>query len=187
MTTLYIANCTQHDHTFSYRLVEERGVKTQMIRSGSQIAVAKDLTTPQINGIIEHDRKYGLCSIAEFERRKEFVPRIYSIDRQIPADVIQRCMDLNTGVLTTRGEKARQLAALAVNNAIESGLRESPANTTLDKLEMSVVEDKAGAVVDDGGPISAAPPVAEGHRVVRLPQGETPTPARGRGRPRRAA
>src|SRR6185503_14083071 len=97
--------------------------------------------------IISQHRVYGLASVAEFDRLKEFVPLIYSEGKPISADTIRRCMAMNNGVLVQRGRDMRQQAAVAANEAI------SEITPSIETLEMSVVEESRGGFTD-GDPMA---------------------------------
>ena len=169
---LYIANCTKQAYHLASRIPELTGVKITEIPIGGQMQIAGDLNKPQIEAIIDQHRIYGLASVAEFDRLKEFVPLIYSEGKPVSADTIRRCMAMNNGVLVQRGRDMLQQAAVAANEVI------SEITPSLETLEMSVIEESRGGFTDGD-------PMAEGVRVQREPG--QPKPARKGGRPRKAA
>lgn len=175
MTRLYVANCTVQVQGFNYRLVEVEKAFSRTIEIGGQVDLG-DLTDPQINGVIEQNRKYGLLGVEEIARMEGFTPLIFSTGRPVRADVMRRVISHNRTVLRARGEEARKAAAVVVNNQLSSA-------GPLELLEMSIVEEKAGKVVS-GVPDTPGAPVAEGIRIVSGAGGDAPQPPRRR---RRAA
>lgn len=169
---LYIANCTKQAYHLASRIPEMTGIKIAEIEIGGQRQIAGELNQPQINAIIDQHRIYGLASVEEFKRLKEFVPLIYSEGRPVSADIIRQVMALNNGVLVQRGRDMRQQAAVAANEAI------SEITPALERLEMSVVEESRGDLTEGD-------PMAEGVRVER--EAGQPKPVRKGGRPRKAA
>lgn len=176
---LYIANCTKQAYHLASRIPEMSGVKIIEIPIGGQMQIAGELSQPQIEAIIDQHRIYGLVSVDEFKRLKEFVPLVYSEGRPVTVDVIKQIMALNNGVLVQRGKDIRQQAAVATSAAISQNLEDiSPEAPSLETLEMSVVEETRGD-------LNEGDPMAEGVRVQREPG--QPKQARKAGRPRKAA
>lgn len=129
----------------------------QRIEAGSQIRIAGDLTTADVEAIVAHHAKYGMRTADEANRAKAFVGLCYSIDAPVKLDRMEIVLDLNRSVLIQRGVEARRQAAVATAEAVE---KELPPGT-LGALEMSVVEEKR-----DGREVTD-PNVAEGVRVDR--------------------
>jgi hypothetical protein len=177
MSKLFIGNATKQLMKFSYRTPESGGVRVQDIPIGGQVQLTGDLTTSEIDCIIDQHRKYGLISISEIDRSKAFSGLCYSIDRPISFANLQRAIAKNMDVLKDRGREIRKEAALVVNNGLEAELEETGLGG-LAKLEMSVVEE------DNPAHPSQGERFAEGLRVM---QGEETPPRRGPGRPRKAA
>lgn len=176
----FIANCTKQSYHLASRIPEMSGVKIFEIPIGGQMQIAGDLNQMQIEAIIDQHRMYGLASVAEFERVKEFVPLVYSEGKAVSADVIRRCMALNNGVLIQRGRDMRKQAAVATSESISQTLAElSNQSPELERLNMSVVEESRGDL-NEGDPMN------EGVRVEREPGQPAPVRNKG-GRPRKPA
>ena len=170
---LYIANATKQNFDFMYRMPEVSGIRVQTIPIGGQIQITGELSTLQVDSIIAQHAKYGMVSVDEIDRSRNFTGLCYSIDKQIPVAKIMTAVRLNTAVLQNRGKQMRQEAAVAENNRIERTLIENDIPGVLNKLEVSVVEEKDRA---DGEPM-----VAEGVRVTRNePENEQAPPRRRR-------
>ena len=153
---LYIANCTQQAQDFVYRTPEMPSARTQRIEIGSQTQISGDLSTPQIDAIIEQHRKYGLVRVEEIDRTKPFIGIRASIDKPVPIDKIREAVHHNNEVLQERGRQIRQEAAVVVNNSWEE-----QTGNQLSKLEMSFVEeDKPGRPAE----------ISDGVRVTRIDQ-----------------
>ena len=158
---LFFANCTNQIREINFRMVEEegRGFSTQPIPMARQEMIAnEDLSKPQIDYIINQQRRYGAVGVEDLDRvRKYYVPLIYSVDKPVPHDIWQAQMERNKGVKREEGSKLRKDAALATSH----GMREySP--QAADNLSISVEEEKTGTM-DHGGD----QPLAEGYRMTR--------------------
>ena len=163
MSNLYVANATRQTFEFTYRLPEVKGAKAQTIPIGGQVNIGSgQLRSADIDAILEHYRSYGLVSVTEAEKRTvPFSGLIYSTDKPVPIDRLQKTMTRRVDDLVDLGKKIRQEAAVAVNNAIESEMEEQRFESRLTNLEMTVQEEES-KVGDRTGPR-----ISEGVRVVR--------------------
>lgn len=117
---MYVANTTKQICGFHYRIDETRGARQQVIPPGRQIMLADmSLSQGHIDYILKQHQKYGMIPYEEASRTRGFIPRLFSIDKPVPAKVIEETMKRNTTVLIVRGRDARKLAAVQSNNAIE--------------------------------------------------------------------
>lgn len=156
---LFIANCTHQIQTVNYRLIEGkgRGFQTQHIGLGRQEQIAGELNKPQIDGLIGQLRVFGLHEIEDLPGVKHFVPIVCSVDKAVPAALMQELISHNTALLKQFGTKLRREAAIATSH----GMREfSP--MAADTVALSVEEEKPGTM-DHGG----EGPMAEGFRMNR--------------------
>jgi len=163
MPELYIGNVSKQIQMFAYRVPERQGVITQTIPIGGQIRVAPngvnvDLTSPEIESIINQHRMYGIRSADDLkESNSPFNGLIYSIGKAISVEKLQKAMRKKDDELKDFGAKIRQEAALAVNSQIEEQI-----GAPLRNLEMSFQEEEPrGGYSDD------LDHVAEGVRVTR--------------------
>jgi hypothetical protein len=83
MSRMYIANCSQHDQTFLYKVPESQATYLQDIRAGQQVVLARELTKPDIDAIVEHHARYGMIEAGNAGRTRMVAPLLYSVDRQI--------------------------------------------------------------------------------------------------------
>lgn len=133
---MFIANCTLQVQDFQYRLPEKDKLFKQSIPIGQQIRVSGDLTTKDIESIVEQHSPYGMVRADEIDRTKTFVGYCWS-EKRIDMARVQRAIEGNKLVLVERGKVIRQEAAIAVNNAVEN----EAGNDQLKSLEMTVQED----------------------------------------------
>lgn len=170
MSKLYIANPKTQAETFSYRVPDERvdpsrpshgvslsGVRTQDIPPGGYITLSGDLSTGQIDAIIDQHQKYGLYRIEDVSRRQpDYVSLLCTIDKPPSLSILEGVMRRNIELLHIRGREMRKLAAVSVNNRIETDMQESRMPGQLTKLEMEIVEQRT---------VSSDTPETEAQRV----------------------
>jgi hypothetical protein len=166
MPKLFVANVSKQIHQFAYRALERNGVIIQPIPIGGQITIAPngtntDLTTPEIDFILNQNRKYGLVSIEELDNSKDFRFNgiCFSIGKPLTTERLRRAMQRNEEVLEAMGREIRKEAAVAAHQRIEEEIGE-----TLPKgLRVSIEEQepRGGYNIDDHAP------VADGFHVTR--------------------
>jgi len=163
MPELFIGNVSKQIFQFAYRSLERQGVIVQTIPIGGQIRVSPngsrtDLTTPEIDAIVDQHRMYGMVPIEEIDHTKDpFSGLVYSIGKSMSAEKLLKAMRKKEEALKQFGQKMRQEAALAVNSQIEEQI-----GAPLRNLEMSFAEEEPrGGYGDD------ADHLAEGVRVTR--------------------
>jgi hypothetical protein len=136
---LYIANTTQQSMDLWYRTLEQRALRMQRIEIGSQIAISGELSTPDIEYIVQQHRPYGLVCVDEIDRTKPFIGMCYSIDAPIQIDKIQRALEHNEKVLVERGRQIRTEAAVSLHQNLEQ--QQNP-NFTLNATSTTFVEEQ---------------------------------------------
>ena len=120
---MYIANLTHQNIDFQYRLPEFKSPRAQQIPIGNQIQLSGELTTAQIDLIIQFHMKYGMVKFSEVSDFKGyFIPYCYRIDDPISAEVITEGVVQNRVFNSDLGRTQRIEAALAVNAQIEDRL-----------------------------------------------------------------
>lgn len=157
---MYVANTTKQNFDFSYRVLEETSLRTQMIPMGGQVALSDDLNQGQIDNIVKHHARYGMIRADEIDRARPFVGYCYSIDKPVSIATITKAMHHNTTVLMERGRHIRQEAAIAESGRIESALADAQAPVGLRNFEMAVIEEN-----NDGS--TGLDPISEGTIVDR--------------------
>lgn len=177
MPELYVGNVSKQIVQFAYRALERPGIVLQTIPIGGQIRVSPDgrridLTSTEIDFIVDQHRTYGLTSVDEFDKAGPFSCLCFQIGKPISAEKLRRAMDKRETGLGDFGKKLRQEAALAVNSQIEEQI-----GAPLRNLEMSFTEEEPrGGYSDDMDHIS------EGVRVTRLSEHGPPVADTGRRR-----
>jgi hypothetical protein len=163
MPELYIGNISKQIQQFCYRSLERPGVIQQPIPIGGQIRVAPngtktDLSTPEIDFILEQHYRYGIASVDEIDSKQNpFSGLCFSIGKVISPEKMRKAMLRKEEALQKFGAKVRQEAALAVNSQIEEQI-----GAPLRNLEMSFEEiEPRGGYADDADHLS------EGVRVTR--------------------
>lgn len=158
MSKLFIANPKAQAETFAYRVPDNdmpgqrdpnrtsSGVRTQHIPPGGCLPLSGDLTTAQIDAIVDQHEPYGLYWVADISKRQtSFVNLIATVDKPVSADVLESVMRANLGLLSDKGRKMRELAAVSVNNKIENDMTEARMPGELTSLEMEVVEQRTAS------------------------------------------
>jgi hypothetical protein len=147
---LFIANAKQQTESFTYRVPDGdpmRGMsvgspRTQPIPTGQQIQVAGDLTSAQIEAVVEQHRPYGLIDVSELNGIRTYAGLVFSIDKPVPDSRIMQLMGSNIGVLEEKGREMREMAAIATNQDIESNMADQQMPGRITNLEMEVVEER---------------------------------------------
>ena len=178
MPELYIGNVSKQIQMFAYRIPERQGVITQPIPIGAQIRVSPngyitDLSTPEIDAILNQHKAYGIVSVDELDSKgSPFRGLVYSIGKAITSEKMFKAMKRKEEELNKFGQKIRQEAALAVNSQIEQQI-----GRPLRELEMSFEEEEPR-----GGYNDELDHLAEGVKVTRTPKEGIPTIGLGRRR-----
>lgn len=163
MPELYIGNISKQIYQFAYRSLERPGVIYQTIPIGGQIRVSPngskaELTTPEIDYILDQHKTYGLIAIEELDSITSLTGLCYGIGKALTAEKLHRAMRKKEESLIESGRKIRKEAAVAVNSQIEDSI-----GGHLQQLEMSFTEEEPRAGFTDD-----TDHVAEGVRVTRL-------------------
>lgn len=163
MPHLFIGNVSKQIHMFAYRSLERPGIVTQPIPIGGQIRVSpmgsdKELTTPEIDYVIEQHTRYGMVKVEELDsNRHPFNGLCYSIGKPISVEKLRKAMKKAEDSLNVLGKQMRKEAALAVSSQIENQI-----GAPLKNFEMSFAEEEPrGGYTDDTDHL------AEGVRVTR--------------------
>lgn len=117
---LYIANTTKQRHIFSFRTLETGRLRQIPISHGSQMLVL-DGSSEEVDAVIQHHQIYGLVDATKIDQSKQFVGLCYSINKAVPASVIEKALRDNDEHLT-RNSHGRRQASVA---AMDSTLRDS--------------------------------------------------------------
>ncbi len=176
MPKLYVANVSSQVWEFTYRLPESPRHYTQTINIASQTQVPgtnRDIPQVVVDSILEQHQHHGLVSADEALRGAHFYGLVYSVDKPVPFEKLQRLVDRYRGILNTRGVEARKNAAIATNEYVEQMLFERQMPHQLTQLDVSVEEMSRPEGFE-------GPETSHGVTVVRG-KGDAPRPTRRRG------
>ncbi|WP_336194995.1 hypothetical protein [Hafnia paralvei] len=140
---LYIANTTKQRHIFSFRTLETGRLRQIPIAHGSQMLVL-DGSSEEVDAVIQHHQIYGLVDATKIDQSKQFVGLCYSVNKAVPASVIEKALRDNDEHLT-RNSHGRRQASVA---AMDSTLRDSGTGYNGD-MEFSVEQTKGREDNDD--------------------------------------
>lgn len=145
---LFIANTTKQRHIFTFRQLETGRLRQIPIEHGSQMQVM-DGSTEEVEAVIQHHQVYGLVDSTKIDQSQAFVGLCYSINKPVPASVIEKTIRDNDGHLTRGAHNLRQASIMA----LDSKLRES--GTGYDgEMEFSVEQAKGRDETDDSPTVS---------------------------------
>lgn len=146
---LFIANLTKQHQTFLYRVLEERvpggHSRHQEIAIGTQVMLPDDMSTEQINAIVDHHKLYGIKSVLEARKIKGFTGLVYSIEKPVQMNdegFIKEVLQENDDALTGRANERRETTAAAINSRMQDLGRETGAD--LQRTEVEQVEETTG-------------------------------------------
>ncbi|HGK7507605.1 TPA: hypothetical protein ACJ569_003565 [Kluyvera cryocrescens] len=145
---LYIANTTKQRHIFTFRVLESGRLRQIPINHGSQMMVHEG-STEELNAIISHHAVYGLVDASKIDQNKDFIGLCYSIDKPVPAKLIEKALRDNDNFLTRNAHNRRQASVAA----LDSSLRESGTGYSGD-MEISAEQTKGRDDTDDTPTVS---------------------------------
>jgi hypothetical protein len=154
MTILYIGNTTKQIRIFCYWPVEGTKLIAQEIKEGKQIVIAPhgsntDLSSPEIEAIINQHKMYGLIAADELDTyRGPYGGLIYSLGKEISVDTLQRGLNKYEKQQEALGKLMRQEAAVFANNTIEE--HGALNGYTIRDLEMSFTQEAPRIPSSDG-------------------------------------
>lgn len=116
---LYVANTTKQRHIFTFRQLETGLLRQIPINHGSQMMVL-DGSTDELNAVIQHHQVYGLVEASKIDQAGEFVGICYSIDKPVPASVIEKTIRDNDSHLTSAAHVSRQASLASLDQALSN-------------------------------------------------------------------
>ena len=147
---LFIANTTKQRHDFTYRKPETGRLVHHPINAGAQVVVL-DGTAAEIDVIIQQHARYGLIDATNIDQNRVHIGRCYSIDKPVPAQVIENAMRDNDGHLNREAHERRQASVVATSHSLneqDNGFRgelevsaEQRLNATDDRDETDFVDE----------------------------------------------
>lgn len=153
MPKLFIANTSKQNHHFAFRLPEWQGPKFDMIQVGGQIAVCsgQDLSQDQVDFIIKSHVPYGLRSVTEAAKEKDFVGLCYSIGKPVTLDSFGKVFEHNEDAMKERAAERRQETVAAVAESLRN------TGAPMQRAEVEIIEETRGG---------ATPSISEGVEIV---------------------
>lgn len=163
MPDLYIANTTKQPHVFCYRHPEgdptedakvgesrfnlgavafRPGFRRQEIKAGSQICI-RNLTTTQIDVIVQQYEIYGIRDARQMSRLKGFIGFSYSVGKPVPVDAMLATIESNDKALDEGAKERLVLEAAEVSNAVAKDLAQrtgKPVEEMRPNLEVTHME-----------------------------------------------
>lgn len=172
---LYIGNATRQIVRFQWRTLETQQLREQPIQPGTQVKLAGNYTTPEIDYIVRQHARYGLIAASDIDRTKQFHGLCYSIDKPITQAKLVYLFNANVSDLVKQGQATRRANAIAQAKMIEDALTQNGRSEQMLGLDLSVQQENED-------PNNDIAPVSEGTYVV--PRGQGPARA---GKPRARA
>lgn len=143
MTALFIANCTNQDHEFNFRMPGTGKLISLRIPKGRQEKILGDLSEEEVKGIVSQHEKYGLIHVDEAKKVQGFAGFCYS-DKVITTKSMQNLYDHNQEVLEEKGEEQRKQAAVVVQATVDTALGKTGQTTNaieVENVELHAPED----------------------------------------------
>lgn len=141
MTKLYVANLTDQDHIFIFKLPEKVGPPLRKVIPAKRQEMIPGVQSPvDCTAIIEHHSPYGMRAVEELGR-EGMVPLVYSIDKPVSSRVMDDQYARNKRVLFQRGEEQRKIAAVQTNRYMEDVIEQQqmpiglPSSTMIEIIE----------------------------------------------------
>lgn len=126
MTKLYVANTTKQRFTFTFRRPETNKLYHRFINPGSQELVFSDITAAELDAVIAHFAPYGMIDYRSIDQAKAFIGQCYSIDKPVPASVIEKALRDNDTHLDRAAVENRKAQIAAQSDFLsknETGFR----------------------------------------------------------------
>lgn len=137
---LFVANATSQNHEFHYRTPNADGnlvgqLRRKLIPAGGQEMVAEG-DNDVIRKIVDHHVAYGMVDFKDVDRTRGHVGLVYSVDKEIKAELIaNRFIDNGEALKKVSAEQRKLEAASLATSLQKKGLPVS-------KVEMTVTEMK---------------------------------------------
>jgi hypothetical protein len=116
---LYIANTTTQNWEINYRLPERDRPSVRKVPAGQQLILVANGSTPEVDMIIEHLRKYGGRDVSEVPKVRTFIGIVYSVDKPIDPERMMVAHEQNLVALIKQGEEIRKEAAVAIDEKLQ--------------------------------------------------------------------
>ncbi len=148
---LFIANGTQQIQDFHYRVPDSNKVRQQKIAIGGQIRISGDLTTADIDAIVDQHKIYGMIPAEEIFSGRDPAPTAYRVGKAITQEEIFQLTQRNEGVLVERGKETRKNAAIGLASMLGTAAREGGTGVEFQEAEIEITEEPGkGRSISDG-------------------------------------
>lgn len=116
-------------------MLETNRLLANHIAIGGQVRIGGDLTTPEIQYIVDQHARYGMVAVDQIDRTKPYFGLCYAIDKPISVEKVRTAITHNAAVLMDEGRHRREEMAIAINNQIEDN------NPHLQQLDLRIQEE----------------------------------------------
>jgi len=181
---LFIANVSKQVQVVCYRLDYSKdgelkdanrryvGHKQQDIPAGQQRMIGGQFHIMQITEIVDQLSPYGLVGVVDVPRLpNKVVPYVYSIDKPVPAAIMEKLKAFNMGIQIEDGRVRRQKAAIVTNEMVQStvaqqflevGIPDAPSDKMSVAFEQEEQTEAGEKLIEEGYRVdaSAAAPAA---------------------------
>ncbi len=164
MSKLYIANATKQYIDFHFRLPERSDYLKQRIAPLGQIAISGDLSSRDVDAVINQHARYGMIGAHEVNGRMGRHPLIYSENKPVERSTIEAVHKNNTETMVIEGKEIRRIAAVAANNLFEQRLSETGVSANIEEIEIVAQQMSRDPETND------APQLSEGVTVTKNPE-----------------
>ncbi len=151
MPKLFVANTTKHNYEFCYRVPGNDKMFVDHIKIGSQEQIYKDAEYEILDYIIKQHQNTPLpflISVDELSRHKGHIGLIYSFDKPVNVNQIERKFRENDEALVQKGKDMRVEYAVSLSNALDGKAQEMGGE--IGEVRTEVVEDvKPGESIDN--------------------------------------
>lgn len=132
MASLFVANTSNKNNEFLFRLPGIEQLRRVIIAAGKQVQILKDVHNEEIESVITQHQIYGLTSANDIAKANKFVGLLYAIDKPVSINSMELAIEKNNDILLEDGYELRKLAAVAMNESVLPEVKKS--------LEIEIVE-----------------------------------------------
>lgn len=118
---MFVANCTNQVQEFHYSVPGQRSRRTQTIGIGNQIQISGELTSEEVDAIVEQKGPYGMFAASSVAQTHQHIQLLYATGKPVTSNQMRQALERNLALMGNEGVRLRQAAAIAVNNgAVEN-------------------------------------------------------------------
>jgi hypothetical protein len=145
MTKLYIANTTNQNKEFLYKIPSIDAEKNfrVVIPAGGQALIYQDAEHQLLMRVIDQHLMYGLVPVSQIDRTKHFIGMCYQFDQPIDVEKIQYALAHNEAETERQSHEIRKQSAAALSGTIDQVMMGS--EQKLASLEVEMLEQPKSA------------------------------------------